>query len=156
MVRKLSYSFTLIAVLLLLFSACEKDDICLEPATPKLVIRFYDIANPDEFKAVEDLQIVLDSQSDTIKFGTKDSIAIPLDVNNNSCQYKFITGTNPDVLFFTYQREDVFISKTCGYKTYFHQLAVDIQPDADNWIRQIEIIHNSVTIDTIAHVKVYH
>ena len=39
------------------FSACEKDDICIEGDTPQLVIRFYDIENPTEYKAVPGLRV---------------------------------------------------------------------------------------------------
>ena len=130
--------------------------MCLEPATPKLVIRFYDMANPGEFKAVEDLQVVPAGVTDTLKYAGTDSIAIPLDVNNDVCQFKFISSANPDVLDFYYLREEVFISKTCGYRTYFQDLNVENQPDADNWIKQIEILENYIKIDTSAHVKIYH
>jgi len=156
MIRKLTLLFVLISLGALLSIACEKDDICLEPATPKLVIRFYDAANPDVLKAVTDLQVVAIGVQDTVKYIAKDSIAIPLDVNNDHCQFKLISSSNPDVINFSYQRENVFISKICGYKTYFHQLEAELQTDSDNWIQQIDIINHSVTIDTSAHVKIFH
>ncbi|MUH36295.1 hypothetical protein D9O36_10625, partial [Zobellia amurskyensis] len=51
------------------FSACEKDDICTDFDTPQLVIRFYDVLNPTEFKDVQNLivwGIVADEGKDTI------------------------------------------------------------------------------------------
>jgi hypothetical protein len=37
------------------FSSCEKDDICSEDNTPRLIIEFYDIANPANTKNVSSL-----------------------------------------------------------------------------------------------------
>ena len=53
--------FSLIA---LLFISCEKDDVCpaTTQTTPRVIIEFYDIAAPDEIKAIPGLfAIGLDS-----------------------------------------------------------------------------------------------
>jgi len=139
------------------FTACEKDDVCLAPMTPKLILRFVDNNSPDDYKEVSHLYVIAMPVEDTIyKNVSKDSIAIPLDVNQNTCTYKFVNDQNVDVLNFTYQRESVFVSKACGYKSVFHQLQTDVVPDSDNWINSINVEKQEVTIDTIAHVKIYH
>jgi hypothetical protein len=39
---------TFFIILISLLVSCEKDDICLEETTPKLIIRFYDIEDIEE------------------------------------------------------------------------------------------------------------
>ena len=156
MIRKIIFFGILIGLGALFITACEKDDICLEPTTPKLVIRFYDVNNPDIPKEITELQIVPEGLTDTLRFINQDSIALPLDVNKDNCRFRFINDSNPDDLLFEYQREEIFVSKTCGYKTYFKNLSVSLQPDSDNWIKQLEILDNYIKIDTSAHVKIYH
>ena len=140
----------------LCFTACEKDDICIEPMTPKLVMGLFDYEHQDELKPVENLHLVAIGVEDTINFFNKDIVNIPLDVNNDNCRFALINDTNVDVLEFNYQRENVFVSKTCGYKTIFKNLNVYLEEDTDNWIKQIEIINHSIKIDTAVHVKIYH
>ena len=44
--------------LAVLFSlSCERDDICIDEITPKLIIRFYDFENPELFKDVANLKV---------------------------------------------------------------------------------------------------
>ena len=47
MIKKISVLIFLIAVL---FLGCERDDICAEATatTPHLIMRFYDVNNPEE------------------------------------------------------------------------------------------------------------
>ncbi len=150
---------TIIFIVLLfsIISSCEKDDICLEYMTPNLVIRFYDNNQTDTVKEVNELTIIALPIKDTIyKNVKKDSISLALDVNNDFSTYVFISGNNTDTLKFTYLRKDIFVSKSCGYKTFFEQLDSQLIIDTDNWIKNTEIIESKITVDTLAHVKIYH
>ena len=51
-----NYYFFLLLITLLV-SSCEKDDFCIDPITPNMIIRFYDATNPLETKAVTDLSV---------------------------------------------------------------------------------------------------
>jgi len=62
-----------------------------------------------------------------MKTNTLDSIAIPLDLTQNSTLYKFKSGAITDSILFTYDRKDVFVSRSCGYKTIFENLQIEKQ-----------------------------
>ena len=47
----------MILLLVLMQLSCERDEICLEDITPKLIIRFYNENNPNEFKSVPLLKV---------------------------------------------------------------------------------------------------
>lgn len=144
-------------LLIFAFSACEKDDTCLEPMTPDLVLRLYDVNTPDAVKKVTHLTLVTLPDLDTIyKNKEMDSIAIPLNVNDDISRFKMIDDSNEDIVEFTYNREAVFVSKACGYKSIFHNLQVNIVADSDNWIKNKELIQSEIKTDTLAHVKIFH
>ena len=145
-----------------IFSACEKDDICLSPTTPKLVLRFYDSANPTEFKSVPNFSTIAESKTDSLFVAqTLDSIAIPLNTNGTQTIYKFktsSTGNKTDnkynTLTITYTTEDIFVSRSCGLKTIFNTVTIT----SDNGWFQSVTPNSLTTIDneTSAHVKIYH
>jgi len=135
-------------------SSCRKDDICTEPTTPKLQIGFYDFNQPEDKKVVEHLWVIALPQMDTfINDESKDSIALPLNVNENNTAFIFQQDTNKDTIYFNYSVENVFVSKACGYKAVFHNLQADLQTDNDNWIKQIELLKNEILEDTM-HIKI--
>ena len=160
------------------FWACEKDDICIDGDTPLLVIRFYDIDNPTELKTVPSLRIIGVGQNTTVTTitdrSTLDSISIPLKVSEDTTGFYFIKnssdveeedsegntvtleGGDVDTLFFNYTRKDKFISRACGYIANFENLESDLEAEAENWIKDIEIISPLVENSTEAHVKIFH
>lgn len=166
-----------IAVLILLgiisFSACEKDDICIEEGTPLVVIRFYDSDNPTEFKAVPSLRIIGVEQASPVNTITDrsndlDSISIPLKVDDITTGFTFIINSeddnngaetgNSDLINFDYSVEEKFISRACGFVANFDGLNTNLTADSENWIRDIEVTKTLVTNETIttAHVKIFH
>lgn len=166
----------IIALLLLCFviTNCEKDDICSAETgtTPKLILRFYDISDEDETKQVPNLLVYgINDSSEIVLFdhiGTaainRDSVAIPLRTDGNATRFvlhrdfegdDFNTG-NFDVITTNYIGEDVYVSRACGYKTIYNALALDLEPDSDNWVINSEIINTTVENETTAHVKIYH
>ena len=162
---------------------CEKDDICAEttPTTPQLIIRFYDNANQEDTKAVpnvvaygldyNDEDVILSNQF----IATTDSLVLPLRIDQNSTRFVLHkdfsindNGTpddtsddtvlgNPDTITISYEREDVYVSRACGYKTVFNNISFALTTDSDNWILGSEIAPNTnVTNETSAHVKIFH
>jgi len=155
---------------LFILSSCEKDEICLKENTPNLIIRFYDFDNPDEFKKVTNLKVIIegidaDFKNETITVLT-DSIAIPIKVGEDITKYKLIlngsdddeTDDNPDVFQMVYTREDVYVSRSCGFKTIFHDAVVHLEPDTDNWIKSIKTMTEPLNIENeqSKHVKIFH
>ena len=68
-------------------SSCEKDDFCIEPITPKMVIRFYNATNITQTKPVVNLSVNPDGFDELYSNANLDSILIPLDVTSNQIIY---------------------------------------------------------------------
>lgn len=146
--------FTIIIGLSLAVLSCEKDDICIEETTPKLIILFRDFEDKDASKQVDSL-IVWAVEKDSIYLNqTLDSIALPLDLNANTTFYNFQATTIIDALIFGYDRNDIFVGRSCGYKTIFENL--QIESNSSNWIKEIEIMNTSIENDTAAHITIFH
>ena len=164
------YKTYMICLLVLINLSCETDEICLEDITPKLVVRFYNQNIPDELKSVLLLKVNIegiegDYVNETITAFT-DSIAIPLVVTENKTQYILtLTGDeaegiadNLDTISLVYTQEDIFVSRSCGYKTIYHEAQISLTEDDDNWIKFIEPTADPLEIidENLAHVKIYH
>lgn len=162
----------LLAILLLftVLSNCERDDICPESTatTPKLIIRFYDIAEQTETLRVLGLQVQgIDNEEVYQSATSTDSLALPLKTYDNTTSFKLhkeyvddgngnISG-NEDIINITYSPEEVYVSRACGYKTIYNNVELSVIDDGDNWIELIQI-ENPLTVDneTSAHVKIFH
>ena len=156
--------FLYILFLSLLFSACEKDDICLLPTTPKLVLRFYDAANPTTVKKVERLYIWADGK-DTIsnyKNVSLDSVSIPLNVNTTQTIYHFkmntIDGNTAnditDIFTIDYTTTEEYVSRSCGFKTIFNNVTIT---STNGWIQSYTPTSlTTINNETNAHVKIFH
>ena len=152
-----------------LMAACEKDDICVDGDTPLLILRFYDAQNPDNFKSVTSLRIIGAGQSGPVDTFTDrsntDSVAIPLRADQSLTQFLLILDSadeedaetgNIDTLNFQYTTQDVFISRACGFVANYIDLNPELNPDAENWIQNIEVVNAFVTKQDSAHVKIFH
>jgi hypothetical protein len=147
------FLFTLILSLILIWS-CEKDDICLENTTPKLILKFYDINNDTLAKSVTSLTSWA-NDLDTIYLNEAvDSIIVPLNLNLDKTNYKLISSNVIDTLYLSYERNDLFISRSCGYKTIFEN--VEIDSISNNWIKGFNINNTIIDNDTTAHINIFH
>ncbi|MFK5974004.1 MAG: DUF6452 family protein [Flavobacteriaceae bacterium] len=152
------------------FSACEKDDICVDGNTPLLVIRFYDFDDPEEIKAVPNLRIAGLGQEFTVNTiadrTSLDSIGIPLRIGETSTGFYFIMDSetdeneietgNIDTLSFSYESKEIFISRACGFIVNYDKLDSSLETGTDNWIKSIVIDTTFITNSTQAHVKIFH
>lgn len=154
----------LLTFTLTIISGCEKDDICLSPTTPKLVLRFYDTANPNTVKNVERLSIWADGK-DTIsnyKSVVLDSVAIPLNVNTTQTIYHLKTNSVngnkanniTDTFTINYTTTEEYVSRSCGFKTIFNNVTIT---STNGWIQSFTPT-SLTTIDTqtSAHVQIFH
>lgn len=140
------------------YASCEIDDICLESTTPRLIVKFYDISSPDTLKSKKTTDLYVSAiKRDTIyKKVAVDSILIPLDVSKKHTTYKMsvkLTDIKTDTLSFTYDLKDIFVSKSCGYKTVFSELSVN---NTKHWIKNIKIQKTSVENEKNTHIHIYH
>lgn len=176
------YLFLPIMVLVIgITASCERDDICPEstPTTPSLIMDAFDIVNQEDSKNVFGLLIsgvgTEDVLPDYAAVSTK-NIILPLKTTEDTTQYQFIkdysindNGTpddtsddfaegNQDIITINYTREEVYVSRACGYKTIFKDVEISVENDTDNWIQLIQPVNNpqSVEDETAAHFKLFH
>lgn len=160
---KIFFRITLLITIITLIS-CEKDDICIEENTPHLIIRFYDNLDATSTKSVEQLKVTVKNSLDQeIQIGeitTTDSIVIPLNVNLDYTEIllsKNTNGTNDNVDSFTlnYIRNEVFVSRSCGYKILYEDIQT-INPVANDWIQNISRNNSNIDNEAAAHLSIFH
>jgi len=158
-----------ICLFLVTFSSCEKDDICetTTPTTPKLIIEFYDILNPTVKKNVTNLAVKEINSTSSLAFTGTSKIQIPLRITQDISKYSFILNStdvtidNEDFLQFNYSRQNLFVSRACGFKTNFTLNSTlpfikteTLIPDG-YWIQNIVITTSNITTENETHVKIY-
>lgn len=159
------FALLLIAVA---FSGCEKDDICVDETTPRLIIEFYDVSNPANLKNVFNLTAKADDAANPIVFNSTlletdparflfngNKLELPLktdivDGQSTLTRYHLVlnstsSAANEDILEFRYTAQNVFVSRACGYKTIFQLNSPGgvlslpaVAPDIQ-WIKQANI-----------------
>lgn len=150
-------------------SGCEKDDIC-DPATattPSLVIQFYDADSPNNVQTVTNLKVIAPGFTTAVS-GTSgvSKITIPLKTSGDTTSFEFIenggdadtSDDNTDVLQFTYNRKNIYVSRACGYKVNFDLTNTNtniLTTDTDNWIQSIVIAQPNIETENETHVKIY-
>jgi hypothetical protein len=158
---KMKKYYLFLSLIALLISSCEKDDFCIEPITPNMIVRFYNATNISETKAVNDLTINISNLDSIYTNVSLDSVVIPLDVTSNQIIYNFSSGSNLDILTIDYEIEEVFVSRSCGFKAIFNNVTVTSDVSNDWIIGLTETLENTITIPTIndesaAHVQIFH
>ena len=161
--------FLLLFVISMSFSSCEKDDICdaTTETTPKLIIEFYDILNPTVLKNVTNLAVKEIGSTSVLGFNSVSEIQLPLKTNEDITKYSLImnstvaTTANEDFLQFNYTRQNIFVSRACGYKTIFtldpttpYIITETTIPD-NYWIQNITVATSNITTENETHIKIY-
>ncbi|MGB5417269.1 DUF6452 family protein [Algibacter sp.] len=159
--------------------SCERDDICPDSTstTPRLIIDFIDATDPDVSKNVFDLVVIgVDNEAfiSDYYFTTSNTVTLPLKTTDNTTEYILIedaevnnNGTpddatddyidgNQDRIILNYSREDVYVSRACGYKTIFKNVTLTIVNDGDNWLLSREPLtdNQSVEDETTTHFNI--
>ncbi len=159
-----------LTVLILLASAltfCEKDDICdaNTATTPRLIIKFFDVNNPSFAKNVTNLAIIGDGMEAPISTFNGNTVELPLRTDADLTGYRFILNStdlntdNEDRLTFNYARNDVFVSRACGYKTLFvlddaAPFVFDAATDG-TWMQNITVEQPSIETEDETHLNIY-
>ncbi|WP_295986695.1 DUF6452 family protein [uncultured Algibacter sp.] len=177
------YKVLIIPILLIamLSISCERDDICPDatPTTPRLIIDLLDALNPGTKKNVFDLVVIGVDNDDFLPdyiFQDTDDLILPLRTDDNTTEYILIkeasvndNGTpndntddfvdgNQDRITLNYSREEVFVSRACGFKTIFKNVTLTIVQDGDNWMLSREPLtdNQSVEDETTTHFNISH
>ena len=158
-----------ICLISITFSSCEKDDICdaTTATTPKLIIEFYDILNPTVKKNVTNLAVKEINTTSSLAFTGTSKIKIPLRTSQDLTKYSFILNStdvtidNEDFLQFNYSRQNLFVSRACGFKTNFtlNPTTPFIKTESSipdgYWIQNVRIATSNITSENEIHVKIY-
>ena len=162
-------------ILLVLFvfsvtlSSCEKDDICdaTTATTPKVIIEFYDILHPTVLKNVTNLAVKEVGSTNVLPFTDKSKIELPLKTNEDLTKYSLILNStdvitaNEDFLQFNYTRQNIFVSRACGYKTIFTldpttpYIKTETSTPDGYWIQNITVETSNITTENETHIKIY-
>lgn len=159
---------SLLLVLSIFFSSCEKDDICdaNTPTTPKVVIEFYDVANPSTLKNVTNLGVIAPGFTNGFEFTATSKIKVPLKTFEDTSILHFIqngsmdptSDDNLDEITFNYSRKTVFVSRACGFKTLFTLNTtnpITVTPDSNNWIQSVIVSQPNIENEDETHIKIY-
>lgn len=177
----MKYIITFLGIVLLIFISCEKDDICVNgnAKTPYLIIRFYDFFDQENTKLVPNLLIKQTTSDGGVVFNTDnivstDSIAIPLkNIGINTefilkSDYEFDDGGTPndpsddlefgneDLISISYESDQIYISRACGFKNIYKNLSISYPSDGDNWIFNTQVIQQTVENENNAHIHIFH
>lgn len=150
------------------FWNCEKDDICADttPTTPRVVIEFYDFANPTVLKNVTNLGVIAPGFTNGFGFTGVSKAIVPLKTTDDTCTLQFIqngndtdtSNDNSDEITFNYSRQVSYVSRACGYKTNFTldtTTGAVLTNDASNWIQDITITQPTIANENETHIKIY-
>ena len=148
----------------LFIAGCERDDICIDPITPDLILRFYDVDDPTEFKSVNSLSVKLVGFENDSVTTSSDSIAIPINIAENFSQYILTvnsnngTTLNRDTITLSYTLQEVFVGRSCGFKTVFNDVTITNNTTTNNWIQTIVKTTDPLNIEneTSAHINISH
>lgn len=162
-------------LLILSLWSCERDDICgsTTATTPHLIIRFYNINDITETKAVRRMDVTAEGNPKFIVSDkTTDSIVLPLriDALDNLNTSRFVltkdrdydtdndpnTVSNADIIEVNYTPELIYVSRACGYKSVFNNLSAGHDSDLNNWIIDIQVINDTINDENAAHINIYH
>ncbi|UQD56467.1 DUF6452 family protein [Flavobacterium sp. K5-23] len=169
-------TFLLLLAIAFTFSSCEKDDICDANTitTPRLVISFYDSVNSTTLKNVTDLKIIGEGKTEGIVFNSStlingSKVSIPLKTDADATSFRFILNSgnpntalvNEDILKFNYTRQNLFVSRACGFKTNFilnpqnpftHTDAAVLD---QKWIQHIAVKNSTLNNENETHIEIF-
>ncbi len=164
---KIRFCLILAAVICL---SCERDDICPEstPTTPRLVIQFFDINNPDIQKNINELviQSATEENGNVISYDNVSELILPLKTNQNSTRFLMSINTesedenliNTDEIIFNYARRNTYINRACGFKVEFLDLQTTIVEEAgdNNWMKANIVQQPNIDNENETHLFIYH
>lgn len=158
----------LILLINVIFSGCEKDDICdaETPTTPKVVIEFYDNVIPANLKNITKLKVTANGFTTDLKFDAVSKIKIPLKTFADISALNLtlngtdtdLTNDNLDEITFNYTRRTEYVSRACGYKTLYTLNTTNpviVTADGNNWIQNVIVSQPNIENENETHVKIY-
>ncbi|MGB0879764.1 MAG: DUF6452 family protein [Polaribacter sp.] len=148
-------TISLIFLIIIVISACEKDDFCTQnPVTPNLVLRFYDDADRETLKNVNTLYVWAAGKDSIYDGVSTDSIAIPLNSLANETIYNFSDGTTVNTFTIAYTPQEEYVSRSCGFRVVFNDA---IFTSNNTWITDfLPSTLTTINSQSSAHVQIFH
>ena len=158
------FIFTLLMPLLF---SCEKDDVCIDPLTPRMNIGFY---RDDKVMVVDSIYAFWGSGKDTIFQGKKvDKALVSLNFLEDSTTlvlHAYINRVKTvDNLTISYKKQRKFVSKACGFKfIYSRSTAVSTKVGIKRiqWVRKeknekiTKLKTRNIVFEADQHIRVYY
>ncbi|GAB1855588.1 DUF6452 family protein [Flavobacteriaceae bacterium MHTCC 0001] len=168
------------------YNSCERDDLCAETTqtTADLVIETFNETSQEDKKNVIGLRIEgIDDEGNGTGVLTDynvvntNTLVLPLRTDVDETRYKLHqnyaindNGTpddtsddmiegNEDIITIRYVRNDVYVSRACGFKTVFSNVSItNDENDTDQWIGffQAENVNQTIENEAEAHFKLFH
>ena len=161
----------LVVLFCFVFAGCEKDDLCdgTTVTTPRVVIEFYDFSIPANSKLVSNLKVTgIEEGSILTEFEeafTGTTISLPLRASQDNTKYSLVLNStivasaNQDFLQFNYSRNNVYVSRACGYKTLFelqgNPVITDSSTPENFWIKNLIVTTTKINDESETHIKIY-
>lgn len=156
MIKKIILLVSLVGFAIL--TNCEKEDICTETVlTPRVIIKFYNHNAPNKVKSAVKLKVWVEGKDTIYKKATRDSILLPLNTFANYTKYIMSVNDSIDTLTIKYEKNNVFVSRACGYKTLFTTQNDSIE-NTTFWMNNVETINpiQQIENESKTHIKIYH
>tara|TARA_B100000989_G_C19524108_1_gene465846 strand:+ start:996 stop:1487 length:492 start_codon:yes stop_codon:yes gene_type:complete len=161
-----SHKFKIVLTFICLgvLTKCEKDDICISTVvgSPDMIVLMLDIDSGNRSTPPGFFIRPIGTEKE-LSESSRDSLSLPLKLNQSSTQFEFITNNgdenqNIDTLQIIYERKDQFINGACGYRANFilKDSPILILNSGDNWIKGAVIIKDTISDEISAHLGILH
>ncbi len=146
--------FGFLFLLIIVISACEKDDFCIQnPVTPKLILRFYDATDISNTKTADELYVWSGTKDSIFENISTDSLVIPLNTTTNQTIYNLSKDNVVEQFTIDYTTENEYVSRSCGYRIIFNNVSFSSN---NSWITEITQVETTIDNQNAAHVQVFH
>ena len=156
-------TYILALATLLVYSSCEKDDVCVENDSVYVNLVFYDVEDGSTAKSVSGFSL-LDLNGDIVRNydnTTVASIALVLPTSQSSydlilqkrTEVDGLTINTNDTLNFNYTPKATYVSRACGYIRTYTDLSID---STSNWISGVVVNTPEINSNNDEHVAILH
>lgn len=156
-------TYILALAILLVYSSCEKDDVCVENDSVYVNLVFYDVEDGSTAKSVSGFSL-LDLNGDIVRNydnTTVASIALVLPTSQSSydlilqkrTEVDGLTINTNDTLNFNYTPKATYVSRACGYIRTYTDLSID---STSNWISGVIVNTPEINSNNEEHVAILH
>ncbi|CAI8224548.1 MAG: Uncharacterised protein [Flavobacteriaceae bacterium] len=156
-------TYILALATLLVYSSCEKDDVCVENDSVYVNLVFYDVEDGSTAKSVSGFSL-LDLNGDIVRNydnTTVASIALVLPTSQSSydlilqkrTEVDGLTINTNDTLNFNYTPKATYVSRACGYIRTYTDLSID---STSNWISGVIVNTPEINSNNEEHVAILH